>query len=232
MLGALLTSNLLCLFLHLWLTPPSAGETTRGYLHGGLAMDFIGQAGPSSRIYLILLDIIVFVMQLANMSAYMIRKRIKEAAAATASTPSTSNESAQPTARSGQDVDAEERGVRRSIEQQDIEMQTLNPASNVAPSVTETENDDTSDRTSLLRQTAERPAATDAHVFDAFYSGQIVLADLDIRRQVKDQMHLIKNYRVDRASSSGNEGGGWRDVLIQRALRLRNGADTLRGSVR
>lgn len=232
MLGALLTSNLICFFLHLWLTPPSAGETTRGYLHGGLAMDFIGQAGPSSRIHLFLLDLLVFGMQLADMSAYMIRKRIKQADSSTATTPAATSESVQPTSRSGQDLDAEERGIRRSIEQEDIEMQNLNPATGAASLENDAETGGSSERASLLQQTDPRPGATDAHILDSFYSGQIVLADLDIRKQIKDQMHLIKNYRVDQASASGSGARGWRDILIQRALRLRMGADALRGSIR
>ncbi|KAF5851077.1 hypothetical protein GGP41_010683 [Bipolaris sorokiniana] len=45
--------------LHLTYPAPAAGEDTRGYLHGGLMIDFIGQQGPTSKWKLGALDICI-----------------------------------------------------------------------------------------------------------------------------------------------------------------------------
>lgn len=228
MLGSILGANLFCLLLHLWLTPASAGETTRGYLHGGLVMDFIGQTGVSSRVYLLLLDLLVMFLQLTHMSAYMLQRRLKDAVTAPAAV------SAQPPPASEQDHDAEERGVRRSIEQQDIEMQNLNPAANTSPPDPEPSTTDTptesSERASLHDPTPTAAMVNPQVVDDALYSGQIVVGDLNIKERIKEQIHLMKNYRADaNASSSGLTR--FRAELAQRVLRMRTGADALRQSI-
>jgi hypothetical protein len=228
MLVALLSSNALCLLLHIWLSAPSAGEVTRGYLHGGLAMDFIGQAGPTNKLYLVLLDLLIVFLQLTHMAAFMVQSRLKEASA-----PPTVNaieaeaiERQQPPPRPGQDLDAEERGVIRSEEQQDIEMQTLNPPGTAAAtSADPSSTAESSEREALLAPEAPR---TDAYIFDAFHSGQIVIADLDLRRRIHDQVQLIKNYRVDSQASSSQI---LRFELANRMLRMRMGADALRETI-
>ncbi|EME79171.1 uncharacterized protein MYCFIDRAFT_90088 [Pseudocercospora fijiensis CIRAD86] len=75
-IGTIFGTTLLCIIMHLYNSPPSAGEATRGYLHGGLAMDFIGQKGPSSKVHLILLDLLVLLVQLVQMSAHLLRASI------------------------------------------------------------------------------------------------------------------------------------------------------------
>jgi hypothetical protein len=228
MLGALIVSNALCLFLHLWLTPASAGEATRGYLHGGLVMDFIGQAGPSSRIHLSLLDMLLIALQLTHMAAYMLKTRLKDAATASTSTTTRAASSSRPASALRQDLDAEERGVVRSDEQQDIEMQTLGATGQAVQAVAGPSDAEeiSSERDTLLNPVAPR---TDAHIFDAFHSGQIVIADLNLRKCIKDQVQLIKEYRADPQASSGIQT--LRSELANRMLRMRSGADVLRQGI-
>ncbi|KAF2632796.1 DUF1746-domain-containing protein [Macroventuria anomochaeta] len=116
--------------LHILYPAPSAGEDTRGYLHGGLMIDFIGQQGPTSKWKLAGLDMCILVLQLIMVSAHVKRRDLKKqlaqitageapsgSAADTATSdaagdntiPATSNQNA---AR-GQDADDEERGVLR-----------------------------------------------------------------------------------------------------------------------
>lgn len=233
MLGAILAVNLLCVFWHLLFAPPAAGEQTRGYLHGGLAMDFIGQAGPSSRIHLFLLDMLVIVLQLTHMSAYMLQRRLKDAASGTATSSAPAVNAVQPAPASAQDLDAEERGVRRSTEQQDIEMQNLNPsgtANNSEPPAAEAATESNHERSSLLASTSAPAMPTPQIVDDALYSGQIVVANLDIKERIKDQFYLMKNYRTD-AQSSNTGVTRLRMELAQRVLRMRMGADALRESI-
>ncbi|MBE7180933.1 MAG: DSC4 family protein, partial [Terriglobus roseus] len=68
-IGAIIGTNLLCLILHLYLAQPAAGEATRGYLHGGLLIDFVGQKGPSSRWLLAALDVAIALLQLVMLAA-------------------------------------------------------------------------------------------------------------------------------------------------------------------
>ncbi|KAA6416164.1 MAG: hypothetical protein FRX48_00884 [Lasallia pustulata] len=42
----ILLTNILVLLLHVFSAAPAAGDAARGYLHGGLVMDIVGEAGP------------------------------------------------------------------------------------------------------------------------------------------------------------------------------------------
>ncbi len=231
MLLGLLASNAFCILLHFILKPASAGEATRGHLHGGLVMDFIGQAGPSSKIHLLLLDLMVLGLQLTQMAACMLKGRLKEATTIiTASTEVV--RPTQPSTTIGQDLDAEERGVNRADEQQDIEMQTLTAAGAATadsndPSNAPQAEDESSERDTLLNPVAPHD---DTHILEAFYSGQIVIADLDLRRRIVDQVQLIKNYRADPEAASSSVQM-LRSELANRILRMRMGADALRQTI-
>lgn len=124
--------------LHMLYPAPSAGEDTRGYLHGGLMIDFIGQQGPTSKWKLGGLDLCILLLQLIMVSAHVKRRHLKkqlvqiaagEAPSATPATLDTSDAAVHhPTAPAtgenaarGQDADDEERGVlRRSDTMSDI----------------------------------------------------------------------------------------------------------------
>lgn len=222
-IGALFGSNIFCFLCHLWFDPPSAGEATRGYLHGGLAMDFIGQKGPTSRTHLLLLDALVVALQLVHLAAGMVRRRLRGS-----SESETAGQTETATQNTTQDLDSEERGVRRSDEQQDIEMQSLNPSGSTEPAPT-TMADEFSEQDALLANTAPR---TDAHIFDAFHSGQIVLADLDIWKRIKEQAKMMKHARHARTDRAGGLAGQtFRTELAARMLRMRIGTDALRESL-
>jgi len=53
---------------HLLFSVPSAGEPTQGYLHGGLLIDFIGQRGPTSRLRLLFVDVVILILQLTMLA--------------------------------------------------------------------------------------------------------------------------------------------------------------------
>lgn len=181
-IGAILGTNMLCIILHALLSAPSAGEATRGYLHGGLAMDFIGQKGPTSKLHLLLLDLAVLLLQLVHLSAHVTRQRLKGEGGITVTT-TTGQQYTPAAANPPQDIEHEERGVRRSDEQQDIEMQTLNPSGSTIDPVAPEETAEAS----TSRDSLNNLSRTDAHIFDAFNSGQIILADLDIARTTSEQ---------------------------------------------
>lgn len=225
-IGAIFGSNVLCLLLHMWYNAPSAGEATRGYLHGGLAMDFIGQKGPSSKVHLALLDILVLVLQIVHLSAYVLRQRLKDNLTEPVTVPTVP--ATVPAASTGQDLDHEERGVRRSIEQQqneEIEMQNLNPSGR--STAIDPAEANSSEREALLASTA-MPQRSDAHIFDAFNSGQIVIADLDVWKTVREQFLAYSKSAPDTERAERNRL--MRQRLAARALQWRFGA-VARGTV-
>lgn len=108
--------------LHLTHPAPAAGEDTRGYLHGGLMIDFIGQQGPTSKWTLGALDVCILFLQLVMVSVHVKRRELKKklarlaAGGASSTTTRAASDSAAtetPNDNLGreQDADDEERGV-------------------------------------------------------------------------------------------------------------------------
>ncbi|OQO00423.1 hypothetical protein B0A48_13772 [Cryoendolithus antarcticus] len=206
--AGVLIPNVLCMLLHLWLSAPSAGEATRGVLQGGLIMDFVGQQGPSSKIMLLLLDSLVLWLQLVQLSAHLSREKLRNAVSDVTTTR------AVPAAPSAQDLDSEERGVRRSLEtdeQTGIELRSLNPSGRVLDPESEP----------LVAASADAPQP-DAIIFDAFYSGQIILGDFDVWTTAVEQW---KHYR----KASPEVAGSYRAQLAGRVAGLRIALGALRG---
>ena len=129
-LGAVLGSNIICIFLHAFSPRPEAGEASRGYLHGGLLIDFVGQKGPISKARLLFLDLLALALQLAVVTAFLARQSIKSFMPDPGA-PSDAAEGSDAEATSEwQDHDSEERGVLRPDPGifEEIELQTLHPS--------------------------------------------------------------------------------------------------------
>jgi hypothetical protein len=77
-LGWIFSSNFVCALFHLIAVSPSAGESTRGYLHGSLFVDFVGQLGPTSKFRLLLIDVAITVLQLLLLSVVAARKAVEK----------------------------------------------------------------------------------------------------------------------------------------------------------
>lgn len=139
-------SNIICMLLHLLFALPEASETMRGYLHGGVIIDFIGQKAPTSRIGLLLLDCMVLVLQCVMCAVWLEKDRLKKiettlrsvaagqfpkvAGAPEPAVPSAALDVMTGALTSAQDLDSEERGVLRDDplgqdEPNDIEMRPL-----------------------------------------------------------------------------------------------------------
>jgi hypothetical protein len=146
-------------------------------MYGGLIMEFIGQQGPTSKLHLVILDLLVLTLQIVHLSTFVLRQRVKDSLQ-TAPIPVPG-----AAAIGRQTLEDEERGIRGSAEQQrtqDIELQALDSSGEAV------EAGDTAEHEALLASTAA-PHRTDASIFDAFNSGQIVIADLDIYDTVREQ---------------------------------------------
>lgn len=112
--SAIVGPNLLCMLLHIVTSLPQASEASRGYLHGGILFDFVGQKPPASKFTLLLLDLILLGLQCFMLSVNMERDKVRKIIKPPRSTTGSGGgggASTQPT--STQDHDAEERGVNR-----------------------------------------------------------------------------------------------------------------------
>lgn len=136
-------TNIICMLLHLLLALPEASETMRGYLHGGVIIDFVGQKAPTSRVGLLVLDCLVLMLQCVMCAVWLEKDRLKKIevtlrSVAAGGVPKTNANMPAPRAppavvgdaASTQDLDAEERGVLRDDPlgedaSRDIELQPL-----------------------------------------------------------------------------------------------------------
>ncbi|KOS16933.1 DSC E3 ubiquitin ligase complex subunit 4 [Escovopsis weberi] len=105
--------NIICMLLHLLAAQPQGPDFHRGYQHGGLIIDFIGQKPPTSRMYYICADVLILAVQCLMLSIHSDRESLR----AMLKTPKTTLPEITPAdplpARSAADLDAEERGVSR-----------------------------------------------------------------------------------------------------------------------
>ncbi|RMD39615.1 hypothetical protein DV735_g5511, partial [Chaetothyriales sp. CBS 134920] len=102
-----LVVNALCIITHLLHDRPEAvSRYARGWIHGGLLIDFVGELGPVSRWTLLAYDVVIVLLQVVMLMVGQERRRRADRGGG--------DESAAATAQ--QDLDAEEAGFRRSIE--------------------------------------------------------------------------------------------------------------------
>ncbi|KZM19629.1 uncharacterized protein EKO05_0004066 [Ascochyta rabiei] len=202
--------------LHMLYPAPSAGEDTRGYLHGGLMIDFIGQQGPTSKWKLGGLDLCILVLQLIMVSAHAKRRDLKtqfkrisagEAPSSNAAdAPNTNTDTAgdnaaaaaisETTAR-GQDADDEERGeLRRTDTMSDIGAE--------------------SEEADALLQSTSETGHVDA--LDLLSSGQCVILSAGV---VDTIWHENENYRAFRQTRTESGLSGDMPETLRRLNTLR-----------
>ncbi|PWY92742.1 DUF1746-domain-containing protein [Aspergillus heteromorphus CBS 117.55] len=191
--AAILGSNLLCMIFHKFFTRAEAGEATRGYLHGGLLIDFIGQKAPVSLARLLSLDLLILVLDLIMLG--LVVERVKTVEPATARVAALEPVETSPSADGdgdGQDHDLEERGMRhaRSASAQatenGIELGELDSRGMETEMETETDVE-LEERTQLLADPTEGAPARDTHPMDPFVSGQTVIMDVGLLNVIRDQ---------------------------------------------
>jgi hypothetical protein len=199
-LGAILGANLLCVILHIFSSAPSAGEATREYLHGGFVMDFIGQKGPSSKLHLLALDLVVILLQVVHLSAFIARQRLKKEGI---------SERLMALFSADQDLEDEERGVRHSVELQELGDRDRR-SSDPSMGYTASGSNEASASASLLS------TQTDEHLMDVINSGQAVLADLNLAKTFHEQ--FMSSYKGATPDSDRAES---RRVLAEQLAGLR-----------
>jgi len=111
-IGAIFGPNIICMFLHIFTARSEAGEAMRGYLHGGVIIDLIGQKGPTSKLHLVILDIFGSGAAMLHASCAC-GKGEACCCAGCACVPTPAVDQPRVEVVSAQDHDAEERGVMR-----------------------------------------------------------------------------------------------------------------------
>lgn len=216
-------SNIICMLAHLLLALPEAGETMRGYLHGGAIIDFIGQKAPTSRLSLLLLDCMLLALQCVMCAVWLEKDRLKtieatlkkvatggglpKSVASTEPVSTNAMDLATGARTSTQDLDSEERGILRDDplagnETNDIEMQPLVREPNPAPAGVE---DDGASR--ILEARYQRilrnmsgSHSRDGSLLDIMVSGNGLLANLHV-------VHVIRTLVADSANDPVSAAG-------------------------
>lgn len=185
--------------LHQLYPAPMAGEDTRGYLHGGLMIDFIGQQGPTSKWKLGALDMCILLLQLVMVSVHVKRRELKRKLAkisagsttTTATDGATSDaddDTAQATANENaareQDPDDEERGVlHRTDTLSDIGI-------------------DPDEEDALLSSSSE---AGHPDALDILTSGQCAIGEFSLIDTLIQENKNYSAYRLTRSESGMND---------------------------
>ncbi|KAF3762404.1 DUF1746-domain-containing protein [Cryphonectria parasitica EP155] len=220
----ILASNILCILSHLIFSLPQGSETMRGYLHGGVIIDFIGQKAPTSRLGLLLLDCLILLLQCIMCAVSVEKDRLKQieitlrrvSAGGFPKSANTTTPLGVPTAAvdlvtgaqaSRQDLDSEERGIMRddplgADDTNNIEMRPLTNSRN--PSAT---TDDNGGASGILEARYQRILRTMAgshseddgpdrpSLVDVLMSGNGLLANFHV-------VHALRTLVVDSTSGS------------------------------
>ena len=209
---AIFVPNILCMFFHLVFSLPQAGEETRGYLHGGVIIDFVGQKAPTSRLGLLVLDVVILAVQSLMLAVHQEREALRKLVNPGRRTAGATATAAAAPAVTMQDHDAEERGVlrddpRTAGETDEIELRPLS-GDDIR------EGGDTSDTTRLLPGSALRQ--DNADLLGLLRSGNAVLADFHI-------VHTVRTVGNDyeRAAAHLTQTIGYTATLAARAAERR-----------
>jgi hypothetical protein len=224
-------SNLLCFLLHLLYARPEAGEATRGYLHGGMIIDFVGQKGPISKLRLLALDLVILVLQLVMLSVHIKRQTLKSASSTAQHSALAVGPDAEVTAPSVQDHDLEERGVRRSAPD-DIDLQTFPPTHDGLAAHGRTGGDEDGERDELPAERREALDDSDSgpEPLTEFHHGELVAAEIHILDTIRTQWWDYAN----RGSTTSRDTSPTRAIAATLSprrfgIRVRVGRTAMRG---
>lgn len=194
-LFAIFLPTVLCVLAHVFFALPEAGEATRGYLHGGVIIDFVGQKPPASKLAFLFFDLVTLFLQCLMLSVHQERERLKKTLFPSLPTFSPTdgqvtgtspNAAETTTGETTQDHDAEERGVRRDqtfdVDNEGTELQPRNGRSSA-------ENEEEAQRT-----TGPYAAiTTTVDMLDMMRSGNAVLHNFRLVHTIRSVGNSIQN---------------------------------------
>lgn len=103
--------NLWCMLVHLFAALPRGPDYHRGYQHGGLVIDFVGQKPPAYRIYYLLADVLLLGLQCLMLAIHVEREKLR-LSLKTFRPLAVDTALEVATARTIDDLDAEEQNIR------------------------------------------------------------------------------------------------------------------------
>ena len=217
---AIVVPNVLCMLLHLVCSLPEAGEAARGYLHGGIIIDFVGQKAPTSKFSLLFLDCVVLALQCFMMAVWVERDRLRKIVMplrGSRSRTQDAQETETAANTTGQDLDSEERGVLRDAprtgdETNDIEMRPLTDRND--SNELEDPEDGKDESRSLMGSSTQEGGSPS--LSDVLRSGNAVLADFHV-------IHALRNSSNDYQSAAAYslQLGGYTATLAALAAERR-----------
>ncbi|KAI1423648.1 hypothetical protein F5Y12DRAFT_716131 [Xylaria sp. FL1777] len=220
--SAIVAPNLLCMFLHLISSPLEAGEASRGYLHGGILVDFIGQRAPSSRFTLILLDAVVLAIQ-----CFMITVNVEKERVGNMIRPPRINATSGVAITipvTGQDHDAEERGVSRDApeiddvnETDNVEMRPLGNHGGDGVGDSESAGGEGS---GLLGQSGIQRTGRFEGLTDVLRSGNAIIGNFHIPQSLLNAWH-IRESAPESAAAFALQNVGYNATLAALAAQRR-----------
>ncbi|KAL4870830.1 hypothetical protein BDV12DRAFT_165309 [Aspergillus spectabilis] len=203
--GAIFASNLFCIILHSFFSQPEAGEATRGYLHGGILIDFIGQKAPVPLTRLLFLDFLVMILNFVMLGLIVERVKLAESRDTTSTTTGAANNNTTITTTTGdepaqsqdQDHDHEERGLlsretELNSQQTPISDEDEHREQDSHPSPPDTHphlaSEEEAERTRLLADPSEHGGHSNhQHALDTFSSGEAVIMRMGLLDVIRDQ---------------------------------------------
>lgn len=182
-----LIPNVICILLHLFCALSTGPDYHREYMHGGVIIDFVGQKPPKSRLYYILADLAIVLVQSLMLTIHAERERLRIMLKTfRPASPDQAREiMSMPTI---QDLDAEERGVSRDMaastmdetNEHDIEMQPLRRASDADDT-----NDASPDSGPASRESPTPDESSRSPLSDSMSSGNAILGEYHILHTVR-----------------------------------------------
>ena len=208
---AIFLPNLLCMLFHCIFALPQAGEATRGYLHGGILIDFVGQRPPTWTLGLLLYDLVIWGIQCLMLAVHeereVLRKQVNPSLGQSAVAQIEPTAAAAET--TTQDLDAEERGVLREdaglMETgESVEMQPLNGAASLGDG----------------SRMDEAYSRTTADLVDVMWSGNAVLANFHVVHAVRRVGNDAQSAAAYSLQSLGYTAGLAAAIAAERRARL------------
>ncbi|KAG5973990.1 hypothetical protein E4U58_003766 [Claviceps cyperi] len=186
--------NLICMILHLFTSLPRGPDFHRGYQHGGLIIDFVGQQPATYRIYYLIADLAILVLQCLMLTVHTQREQLRVLLKTFRPILPELSGDMQATAiaaRSLQDLDAEERGVLphgQDITTPAANLTTMEEGGGVemrhaGGSLEAVEGDESGEAGSLLQRSASEECPR-APLSDIMNSGNAVLGNYCIIQSV------------------------------------------------
>ncbi|KAF4122445.1 Fungal domain of unknown function (DUF1746) [Geosmithia morbida] len=202
--------NLWCMLIHLLAALPEGREYHRGYLHGGVIIDFIGQEPPVHRLYYILADVFLLVLQCLMLTIHTEREKLRLSLKTFRPlVASAALEAA--TSRTVDDLDAEERNIGSTQADDDdaedgIELQPLRRRST---SSNGGGRDEEAAGTEPRRPSSSSgEAVTRSRLSDILTSGNGVLGEYHIVRSLR-----VAATELERTTAQSLQSIGYRATL-------------------